>query len=66
MTLEIGCRGYIDTKNKSVIKKILSKFKIKQQTNILSKISKISLLGSYTIYNAREEMQWTNGAYISP
>ena len=63
-TLEIGSRGYINPKNKAILKAILSKVKIKKQTKIISELSKLALLGSFSIYHARQSPEWTTESYI--
>ena len=64
---EIGARGYINTQNKMILGSILKLTKSKINfPKFYQNISKISLLCSYSIYNARNEETWTSPNYIKP
>lgn len=63
-TLGVRSRGYITAKNKGIITTILSKWKIKKQTKIITELSKLALLGSFSIYHARQSSEWTTELYI--
>ena len=66
LTIEIGSRGYITKENKERLTNIFKSFKIKKHTNILTSISKIALLTSYSIYNSRQGAEWSSIPYLRP
>ena len=57
--IEIGSRGVITKENKKQLKKLQSLVRLKQ-TDFYKQLSKISLICSYAIYNARYEPAWTD------
>ena len=65
-TLEIGSRGHINNRNKETLRKILKTTKYKQGNTMLKHLSKLALLGSYSIYNARNDLNWTQVPLICP
>lgn len=62
--LEVGSRGYITPKDKGIITTILSKLKIRKQTKIINELSKLELLGSFSICHARQSLEWANELFI--
>ena len=64
--LEIGTRGYISPRNKSTLMYLAHICKVRKPHNFLKTIGKISLLGSYQIYLARNSQDWSSGGLILP
>ena len=64
--LEVGVRGLINTRNKGVIVHIAKIMKIKKIQDTKKRCSKLALLGSYMIWNARHSEDWTSGSYLKP
>ena len=64
--LEVGARGYINPRNKGVITHLCQMMKIKKVSQVLKNCSKLALLGSYVIWNARHSQDWTSGQFLSP
>ena len=56
--LEIGSRGFLSKDNKAQINRILSIVKVRKSKPVYIECSKLALLGSYAIYNARFEPNW--------
>ena len=64
---EIGCRGYINNRNKLALGSLLKISKSKTKfTTFYQKISKISLLCSFAIFHARNEPEWISPRFIQP
>jgi tetrahydromethanopterin S-methyltransferase subunit H len=55
---EVGSRGLITSKNAGHIDKILSSIGAKSKKTFVRELSKLALLSSYTIWNARHEPNW--------
>ena len=53
LQLEIGVRGCINSRNKGVLVHIPKLMGIKKIKELMKKCSKLALLGSYVIWNAR-------------
>ena len=66
LQLEVGVRGFINTRNKGVLTHIAKLLKIKKIKDFMKKCSKLALLGSFIIWNARHSEDWTAGAYLQP
>ena len=64
--LEVGTRGMINQRNKAVITNLCQDMKIKKASNVIKTCSKLALLGSYTLWNARFSNDWTSGGYLKP
>ena len=64
--LEIGTRGVINQRNKAVLNRLCLGMKIKKINNVISTCSKLALLGSYTLWNARYSTDWSSGGYLKP
>ena len=64
---EIGCRGYINNRNKLALGSLLKISNSKTKfTTFYQKISKISLLCSFAIFHARNELEWISPRFIQP
>ena len=66
LQLEVGVRGYINPRNKGVLTHIAKLLKIKKIKDLMKKCSKLALLGSFVIWNARHSEDWTSGSYLKP
>jgi len=65
-TLEIGSRGYVNKTNLSTIKTLEKIFNYDVKAKCISvSLSKLALLGSYSIYNSRKEPVWNINSYLS-
>ena len=64
--LEIGTRGFINTRNKGVLVHLAKIMKIKKIKDLTTKCSKLGLLGSFMIWNARHSEDWNSGGYLKP
>ena len=64
--LEIGTRGYINNRNKGTLVHLSHIMNHKKISDITKKCSKLALLGSYTIWNARHSNDWTSENYLQP
>ena len=63
--LEIGSHGYVNKNNAASLKSIIKQFKCNIQPKKLSvTLSKLALLGSYSIYISRNEPNWDVDNYI--
>ena len=61
---EVGSRGVITKDNKQQIKSIFRHVGSRKCRDAMLTISKLALIGSYVIYNARAEPQWTDVALL--
>ena len=67
VAFEIGSRGYISKRNKKSICDTLKIYKIKlQNKKLLQDISKISLLCSFSIFQAHCQPSWQSPPYLHP
>ena len=64
--LEVGARGFINNRNRGVISPICKIMNIRKVSQVFKNCSKLALLGSYVIWNARHSQDWTSGQYLSP
>ena len=64
--LEIGVRGFINTRNKGVLVHISKILKVRKIKEVMKKCSKLALLGSFMIWNARHSEDWTSGCFLKP
>ena len=64
LPLEVGSRGYITSRNKESLTYICHLFRIKKFHHIIKNCSKLALLGSYTISNARSASDWSGSGYL--
>ena len=51
--LEIRTRGLINARNKNVLTKLCHGLRVTKVSSVIKNCSKLALLGSYTIWNAR-------------
>ena len=58
--LEIGTRGVINSRNKAVLTQLCHWTKVTKVSQVTKTCSKLALLGSYTIWNARHSMDWSS------
>ena len=63
IALEVGTRGVINARNKSVL---THGFKVGKVSSVIKNCSKLALLGSYTLWNARFSADWNGGGYLKP
>ena len=64
---EVGSRGQITRRNKNALINVLKRNQIKVNNNILFKdLSKISLLCSYSVFQAHCVSTWTDPPYLHP
>ena len=64
---EIGSRGYVTKRNRTEIQNIIKLTEIKVKSgNLFKGASKVALLCSFAIFNAREEPAWQDPPYLSP
>ena len=66
LPLEIGSRGFINKRNKGLISHLCNIMKIRKVTDITRKCSKLSLLGSFMIWNSRHSTDWSSGGFLKP
>ena len=64
--LEIGTRGLINARNKSVLTQLCHGFKVGKVSSVIKNCSKLALLGSYTLWNARYSADWNGGGFLKP
>ena len=64
--LEVGTRGLINARNKGVLTKLCHGFKVGKVSSVIKSCSKLALLGSYTLWNARYSVDWSGGGYLKP
>jgi hypothetical protein len=63
LQLEVGVRGYI---NKGVLTHVSKLMKVMKIKDFTQKCSKLALLRSYMIWNARYSEDWTSGGFLKP
>ena len=61
---EVGSRGVVTKENKQQIKNIFYLVGSRKCKDVTLTMSKLALIGSYVIYNARGEPQWTDMALL--
>ena len=64
--IEIGTRGVINSRNRAVLNHLCLAMKIKKINNLITTYSKLALLGSYTVWNARYSTDWISRGYLKP
>ena len=64
--LEIGTRGFINAKNKNILTQLCHGLRITKVSSVVKNCSKLALLGSFTIWNARYSSDWNGGAVLKP
>ena len=67
LPFEIGSRGQVTKRNKTALENIFKIMQIKIKTGpVFKNMSKISLLGSFTVFQAQAQPTWQNPPYLSP
>ena len=66
LPLEICSRGHLNARNRETVIHICHMLKIRKFQQVIKTCSKLALLGSYTIYNARSEATWSGSGYLKP
>ena len=56
--IEVGTRGFISTKNKNILTQLCHGLRITKVSSVVKNCSKLALLGSFTIWNARYSSDW--------
>ena len=64
--LEIGTRGFINAKNKNILTQLCHGLRITKVSNVMKNCSKLAVLGSFSIWNARYSSDWNGGAVLKP
>ena len=62
--IEIGSRGLVTPETNKRISEIFSSIKAKPPKSLKKELSKIAILSSYTIWNARHEPSWGGGGGV--
>ena len=65
-TLEIGARGLINARNRSTIAWLCSLARERKIKRVASTLSKLALLGYYSIWVARRSQDWTSASLLQP
>ena len=66
LPLEIGERGFISNKNRGVLAHLCHILKIRKLRNIQKTCSKLALMGTYSIYCARNTKEWNTSRLLKP
>lgn len=64
--LEIGTRGVVNSRNRTVLTQLCHGLKVNKVSCVIKNCSKLALLGSYTLWNARYSSDWSGGGYLKP
>ena len=64
--LEIGTRGVITARNKAALNHLCMTMKVTKVSSVVKTCSKLALVGSYSLWNARYSTDWTGGPYLKP
>ena len=64
--LEVEARGYISPRNRETLFFIAHMCKIKRPRELIQRIGKTEVLGSYQRYLARKSQEWSPGGLIIP
>ena len=64
--LEIGTRGVVNARNRTVLTQLCHGLKVNKVSCVIKNCSKLALLGSYTLWNARYSTDWSGGGYLKP
>ena len=65
LPLEIGTRGFINAKNNYLLTHLCKIMKVKKVSQVTQMCSKLAVLGSYSIWNARHSADWSGGGYLA-
>ena len=67
MPFEIGSRGHVTRNNRITLAELCHMTGVRKPQQVMRNCSKIVLLGSYTIFNARYSHDWSAGQpYLKP
>ena len=66
LPLEIGTRGVVTMRNRAVLTQLCHGMKVNKVSSVIKNCSKLALLGSYTIWNARYSQDWSGGGFLKP
>ena len=66
LPFEIGSRGHVTQSNRNTLVHICHVTGIRKPQQVMKNCSKIVLLGSYSIFNARHSNDWSGTAYLKP
>ena len=67
MPFEIGSRGHVTRNNRITLAELCHMTGVRKPQQVIRNCSKIVLLGSYTIFNARNSHDWSAGqSYLKP
>ena len=66
LPLEICSRGHVNNRNRETLVNICHRLKIRKFQQVIKTCSKLSLLGSYTIFNMRSEPNWSDSGFLKP
>ena len=55
----------INAKNKSLLTHLCNIMKVKKVSQVTKMCSKLAVLGSYSIWNARHSPDWSSGGYLA-
>ena len=64
--IEVGTRGFISTKNNNILTQLCHGLRITKVSSVVKNCSKLALLGSFTIWNARYSSDWSGGNVLKP
>ena len=64
--LEIETRGVVNSRNRIVLTQLCHGLKVNKVSCVIKNCSKLALLGSYTLWNARYSTDWSGGGYLKP
>jgi hypothetical protein len=65
-TLEIGARGFIDSRNRGTLTFLCHLAGFRRVRQVQQTCSKLAMLGSKVIFNARNSLDWSAGALLKP
>ena len=66
LPFEIGSRGHVTLSNRNTLSQVCHVTGIKRIQQVIKNCSKLVLLASYTIYNARSSQDWAAQEYLKP
>ena len=66
LPFEIGSRGHVTLSNRNTLTQICRVAGVKKIQQVIRNCSKLVLLASYSIYNARSSQDWTGQEYLKP
>ena len=66
LPFEIGSRGHVTQTNRNTLVHLCHVTGIKRAQQVIRNCSKLVLLGSYTIFNARTSNDWSEPSFLKP